>query len=190
MTDDRVPGWDAPRLQQRPATASESSCAVRVASFEWFYREQASRLAWFVVTATGATVQEAWDATQTAMTEAWEQWENLAHPKAFVRTVAIRAFFRQIPNRKFVSDEPVPDGVDRALSPDLVVELTESTAHVVGLLQHLTITLRLPFALSLDGFSVQEIAKITGKTEDTVRRNIHRAKKTLAAKITRKGGAR
>ena len=189
MTGDRVPG-DAPRLQQRPATATRSSSAPRVAGFERFYRDQAPRLAWFVVTATGATVQEAWDATQTAMTEAWEKWGNVTHPVAFVRKVALRAFFRQIPNRKFVSDEPVPDGVDRALTPDLVVELTEGTAHVVGLLKHLSMALRLPFALSLDGFSVPEIATITGKTEDTVRRNIHRAKRTLAPKITSKGGAR
>ncbi|MEV4316751.1 sigma factor-like helix-turn-helix DNA-binding protein [Actinocrispum sp. NPDC049592] len=58
------------------------------------------------------------------------------------------------------------------------------------MLKHLSITLRLPFALSLDSFSVPEIATITGKTEDTVRRNIHGAKRILAPKITSKGGER
>jgi RNA polymerase sigma-70 factor (ECF subfamily) len=147
-------------------------------------------VAWFVVTAAGATVQEAWDATQTAMIEAWEKWDSLTHPKGYVRTVAYRVFLRQKRKQRFASDEPVPDGVDTALSPDLVVELTESAARVVGLLKHLTATLRVPFALSLEGFSVSEIATITSKTEDTVRRNIHRAKQALASKVTSRGGTR
>jgi RNA polymerase sigma factor (sigma-70 family) len=115
---------------------------------------------------------------------------TLTQPLAFVRTVAIRAFYRQIPNPKYTSDAPVPDRRDAALGPDLVAELNESTARVRQLLEQLSITLRLPFALHLDGADVPEIAKTLGKTEDTVRRNLSRARAAVKKQITSKGGAR
>jgi len=139
--------------------------------------------------ATGANVYEAWDAAQTALIEAWLKWDRIDNPAGFVRKVAVRAFLRGTPNRKFASDAPVPDSADAMLTPELVAELTESTARARSLLRDIPITQRLHFALHLDGFSTEEIAELTGKSSDAVRKNVYRAKTTLKKKITTRGGA-
>ena len=184
MVDDRLPGATRTPVPADPGAGHERE------DFIQFYQEQMSKLVLFVCAGTGAHVEEAWDAAQIAMTEAWRQWSDIVVPRAFVRTVAVRAYYRAMPNPRFTTGNPVPDQVDGALTPDQIVELTESTAELSVQLDGLTVDQRLAFTLAIDGYRTNEIAAIVVKSEDAVRKNIARAKAAIAKKIAGRSSAR
>ncbi|HET9658140.1 MAG TPA: sigma factor, partial [Kineosporiaceae bacterium] len=65
----------------------------RVAAFSVFYRAHIERVVAFL-RFQGANWAEAADVAQEAMAEAYQRWETLIRPDAWVRTVATREFIR------------------------------------------------------------------------------------------------
>ncbi|HEV2779669.1 MAG TPA: RNA polymerase sigma factor [Actinophytocola sp.] len=145
--------------------------------FSEFYRTEFATLVGFVMKAVGATVYEGTDAAQAALTEAWAKWGTLFNPRAWVRTVAIRAYYRSVPVRE-VSLDHHPEVLD-LVATDCPVELSERTAAAHALLELLPPAQRIVLAYSTDGFSDAEIAAELGKSLEAVRQNRHRARKTL-----------
>src|SRR5277367_5841192 len=108
----------------------------------------------------GASWADAEDATQEAMLQAWQQWESVDEPTSWVRTVAFRAFWRQIRTRQ----QTVPLDED-AYEPTADVDLSifaEEQQRVLRVLRTLPLEQRIVAALFYDGLSCEEIAELIG----------------------------
>lgn len=125
----------------------------------------------------GASRADAEDATQEAMVQAWQRWESIDKPEAWVRTVAVRAYWKVVGARpQTVSlDESVPESiVDSGLGI-----FTEEQQQVLRLLRALPPMQGGVAALAYDGSTCQEIAMLLGISEATVRSHLRYARKNL-----------
>ncbi len=145
--------------------------------FVSFFQQRFSRITILLI-AMGASRADAEDATQEAMILAWQQWDSIREPAAWIRTVAVRAFWRHVgtqPDRTVqledISSEPTID-------PDLGMFALEQQ-HILRLLRGLPSEQRTVAALSYDGLSCEEIAELTGKSSATVRSNLRHARRAL-----------
>ncbi|MBE1463341.1 RNA polymerase sigma factor [Kibdelosporangium phytohabitans] len=149
------------------------------AVFAEFYRAEVKPLVRFVMK-IGASEHEAADAAQTALTQAWTHWYALKQPRAWIRTVATREFWRlrQDPETPHAA---IPDRAE-LLSPETIVVISERTKAALAMLHRLPPLQRAVLAWSADGFSNAEIAQRTGcRTEVAVRKNLQRARANLRA---------
>lgn len=125
----------------------------------------------------GASRADAEDASQEAMVLAWRKWESIDKPEPWVRTVAVRVYWKLVSTRpQTVSlDESVPESVvDSALSI-----FTEEQQHVLRLLRALPPMQRTVAALAYDGSTCEEVAMLLGISEATVRSHLRHARKNL-----------
>jgi RNA polymerase sigma factor (sigma-70 family) len=180
VVDDDCGRADAPGLTRRRTSPHQAADAARRAEFACCYRHEIAKLVGFV-TKIGATYQEAADAAQTAFLEMWRKWDSVDERRAWLRTVATRAYYRSIPDREVVTDN-VPD-YPFLLTPELQVVTSERTKEAHELLQILPPTQRLVMAWKADGFSIREIAHQLGCTESAVRQNLCRARTTLKERL-------
>lgn len=131
----------------------------------------------------GASRADAEDAAQEAMIAAWQQWESIREPAAWVRTTAARAFWKhnhQQPHTSPLEDAtPQPPGRDE----DLAI-FAEEQRRVLRLLRGLPAEQRAVAALHYDGLPPQEIAKLIGKPAATVRSHLRHARTTLKEVIS------
>jgi RNA polymerase sigma factor (sigma-70 family) len=128
----------------------------------------------------GASRVDAEDATQEAMFLAWQQWESLDSPAAWVRTVAVRIFWRSARAqglREAATDKGTA-AEQSAVDADLVV-FTEEQQDILRRLRELPKVQRTVFALYYDGLSCEEIADLLAKTPATVRSNLRHARQSL-----------
>jgi RNA polymerase sigma factor (sigma-70 family) len=149
---------------------------VTDSGFVSFFRERFGRTVVLLIT-IGASRADAEDATQEAMAWAWQRWESIDKPGAWVRTVAVRAYWRLIRARpQTVSlDEPV---TERIVDPGLSI-FTEEQQHVLRLLRALPPMQCNVAALTYDGSTCEEIAMLLGISEATVRSHLRHARKNL-----------
>lgn len=125
----------------------------------------------------GASRADAEDATQEAMIRAWQRWESIDKPEAWVRTVAVRAYWRMVNARPQTApfNEPVPEST---ADPSLSI-FTEEQQHVLRLLRALPPMQCNVAALTYDGSTCGEIAILLGISEATVRSHLRHARKNL-----------
>jgi RNA polymerase sigma-70 factor (ECF subfamily) len=176
-------GFDDPGSQQ----VAEPAVRIRwtseqVAAFGAFYRTDVARLVAFLRW-QGASLSEAADAAQEAMTKAYERWDTLARPGAWVRTVATKEFIRR---RTRSREDPVtslPEAHSSLLRDGDVVaqKVTEQgeELRVLQLLDRLPARQRQVMAWTYDGYAPKEIASQLGTTSDAVRSNLHLARRCL-----------
>ncbi len=128
----------------------------------------------------GASRADAEDATQEAMILAWQQWESLDSPAAWVRTVAVRTFWRRASAQGLQEAATDKDTAadQSAVDADLVV-FTEEQQDILRRLRELPKVQRTVFALYYDGLSCEEIADLLDKTPATVRSNLRHARQSL-----------
>lgn len=128
----------------------------------------------------GASRADAEDATQEAMILAWQQWESLDSPAAWVRTVAVRTFWRRARAQGLQEAATDKDTAadQSAVDADLVV-FTEEQQDILRRLRELPKVQRTVFALYYDGLSCEEIADLLDKTPATVRSNLRHARQSL-----------
>lgn len=190
MNDDRVEAGPSGLASHKVLDSVLPTQAPQLARrdvFTTLYKDDFIRVVGFVIK-VGATVHEALDAAQAAFTQAWKEWDKIDKPSAWVRTVAVRAYFNSIPPYEVTNDIPA----DRPLlyTPETELLISERTQAARELLETLPMTQRLVMAWKTDGFSVEEIAKELHSTPDAVRQNIHRARTALKQRleISREGG--
>jgi RNA polymerase sigma-70 factor (ECF subfamily) len=148
--------------------------------FASFFRERFSRTVVLLIS-MGASRADAEDATQEAMILAWRQWESIREPTSWVRTVAVRAFWRHIGKKR--QTVPLDEAVDQqAADPDLAT-FAEEQQQVLRLLRGLPPGQRTVAALHYDELPCDEIAELTGKSPATVRSNLRHARKKLEGEI-------
>jgi RNA polymerase sigma factor (sigma-70 family) len=111
------------------------------------------------------------------MIAAWQSWESIREPTAWVRTAALRELWkhnRLQPLAAPLEQTPAMPGSE----PDLMV-FAEEQRRVLGLLQQLPAAQRMVAALYYDGLSMEEIAAVSGKPAATVRSYLRHARRTL-----------
>ncbi|MFF7647029.1 sigma-70 family RNA polymerase sigma factor [Streptomyces canus] len=161
---------DARRRPQTPADSAARS------EFAGFYETTMPRLVVFVLR-HGADIHEAREAAQAAFAQAWERWESIEHPHAWLRTVAFRQLLRlrERPEGPLADTEERPGGV----CPVERIELGAQEKLVLKVLAGLPMQQRRAFAWTFDGFTPQETAEALKTTPEAVRQNLARARKSL-----------
>jgi RNA polymerase sigma factor (sigma-70 family) len=146
--------------------------------FAAFFRERYPRTVLLLMT-MGAARADAEDAVQEAMTLAWQQRESVREPAAWVRTTAVRAWWKR--DRRQPRTRPLDDTTPHpALGDDgdLVI-FAEEQQRVVRLLRALPPAQRTVAALYYDGLAVSEIAGLTGKPAATIRSHLRHVRRSL-----------
>lgn len=156
--------------------------------FNDFYRRELTPLTAFVCRA-GFGREQATDAAQEAMANAYKVWPSLAEPKAWVRTAAYRIARTEAARLAKGAARAVAGGwaVSVHLDPDLAVS-NEEHLQLVRDLAELPPRRRLVFAWHYDGFTTAEIASQLTMSPSTVRSNLRHARRAME-KIYRQRGA-
>lgn len=170
------------RVFPRPRPIPETTSSR--AAFADYYAKDMALLVRFLMR-YGATVHEAADVAHTAFTLAFEQWESIDHPRAWLRRVASRRLVRLRDSREQLTDE-MPD-VPGGRCPVTAVELGEEEARVYEALSWLPERQREVMAWTLEGFRPNEIAAELGLRPEAVRQNLHRARALLKRALLAKG---
>ncbi|WP_327706784.1 sigma-70 family RNA polymerase sigma factor [Streptomyces decoyicus] len=173
----------APRFPPAPGESGARS------EFAACYEQEIVRLTRFVMH-LGAAPHEAADIAQSAFAVAFEQWESIQHPRAWLRTVAQRKMQAMRYPREELTDQ-LPD-LPGGRCPVDAVELSEEEARVYEALSWLPDRQREVMAWTLDGYKPQEIARLMKVTPEAVRQNLHRGRTLLKRALLSptSGGAR
>ena len=162
------------------------SGGLREAEFAEFFRAEHKKLIRFVM-AIGAGGDEAAEIAQVTFFRAFEGWDGIRAPRAWIRRVAVneltaarQAARRETPQAT-LPDAPVP------VSTALAVELTEEARHVLAALQSLPPRQRQVMAWIIDGFGAVEIARELGVSPDSVRQSHAKARRNLGRFYERRG---
>jgi len=158
--------------------APVASGGPRNVEFAQFFRAEHSKLIRFVM-AAGAGGDEAAEIAQVTFVKAFESWDVIRVPRAWIRRVAVneltaarQAARRQTPHAT-LPDAPVP------VSTALAVELTEEARQVLAALRELPPRQRQVMAWIIDGFGATEIARELGVSPESVRQSYAKARKNL-----------
>jgi RNA polymerase sigma-70 factor (ECF subfamily) len=145
--------------------------------FASFFQQRYSSTAVLLVT-MGASRFDAEDAVQEAMIAAWQKWETIHEPAAWVRTTAVRKLWKN--NQQLLPTTPLDDSTAQPArsEPDLAV-FSEEQQRVLTLLRQLPPTQRIITALYYDGLSTEEIAEATRRPAATVRSHLRHARRAL-----------
>jgi RNA polymerase sigma-70 factor (ECF subfamily) len=145
--------------------------------FTLFYTDQMPRLVTFlIVQGAGRTV--AADLAQDVMTDVYRQWDDLDNPRAWIRTVATRAWWRWIRKNRAVDlshrlDELLP-ATSRAEPEEI-----ENRHELLTVLNLLPVGQRQVMAWTYDGYQPTEIAVLLQMEPATVRSRLRDARATL-----------
>jgi RNA polymerase sigma-70 factor (ECF subfamily) len=172
---DQHPAAVTPLSAYLPALDGEKP--DRAVDFEDFYHREHLALIAFVK-GHGASEQEAADAVQTAFVRVLPpKWETIRHPRAYLRTVAVRAYIESVP--AMAAGEPPDDLSDPAVPPGERAEAREDAHRLREVLAMLPPLQRQVMAWHIDGFSHAEIAEHLGCRVTAVRQNFSRARRAL-----------
>ncbi|WP_329303924.1 sigma-70 family RNA polymerase sigma factor [Streptomyces sp. NBC_00659] len=113
------------------------------------------------------------------MTDAYRNWENIAHPKAWVHKAASRTLARKVASvEEPVDDIPEPSAL--VPRPDAIAEW-EARHDALPLLRSLPMKQRQVMAWTLASFTPTDIADHLGLPAENVRANLKKARRTAAA---------
>jgi len=146
-----------------------------VEDFAACYRSERLPLVRFLMN-HGATQHEAHDVAQESFTQAWRHWSSIRAPRAWLRTVALREFYRGLPRREAPAD-PFPDILP---ARPCEVDLSQQARDVLAALQQLPFRQRQVMALRIDGFSPSEIADLLGIGPAAARQSLAKARRNLS----------
>jgi RNA polymerase sigma-70 factor (ECF subfamily) len=139
----------------------------------------------------GATFEDAEDAVSEAMARAYTCWPELTQPAAWLRTVALRLYFKKAEkDRRQGHAETTASALD-CLDRVSAGPQEERAVHsqVIAVLQCLPHAQRTAMALTFDGYTPAEIAALLQqKSAATVRSNLRHARMRLQGKFGESGG--
>jgi RNA polymerase sigma factor (sigma-70 family) len=148
--------------------------------FNEFYRRETASVVSLLIRC-GYRPDDAADATQDAMWDAFVNWTNLQSPAAWVRTVALRKAMKYARASDRERQSMIKswwlivghDGVDRTA-------VVEGRDGILALLSALPAQQRKVVALRLDGFGVGEIADILAIDSSSVRSHLRHVRSRIA----------
>ena len=148
--------------------------------FSACYAKEMPGLIWFVM-GLGSDAHSAADVAQSAFAEAFQAWDSIQHPAAWLRRVAGRLFYRQM-----VTQETLVGTIPDQRGPRYGVgemELRDEARAVLAVLADLPPKQRQVMAWSIDGFTPGEIADHLGVDSSSVRQNLAKARKHLKKQL-------
>ncbi|MGM9386936.1 RNA polymerase sigma factor, partial [Streptomyces antibioticus] len=107
-----------------------------------------------------------------------DRWSTIEHPRAWLRKVACRSWWRQHERNREDTADALPD-LPGGLSPVTEIELSEQAQRVLHAVKQLPAMQRAVMAFFLDGADTSEIAGALNMSEDAVRANASRARRRL-----------
>lgn len=153
--------------------------------FETFFRARYPGLVRFLVISEAACLEDAEDAVEEAMGDAFSNWESIGNPDAWVRVAARNVLVslrqrdrrrRQLAGNAFLTERVPAEAWER-------LGLRHEAREVIELLARLPPAQREIMAFVVDDFTPAEIAELVGKSPQTVRSNLRCARQALAAMI-------
>lgn len=175
---------DAPR--SAPTPDEKRVDEKRVEEFSAFYRDDTLCVAAFLRW-QGAGWAEAADATQEAMMRAYQRWDTLTRPGAWVRKVATQEFIRCRTRIREDPAEEVPEPTTALLRDPTAAAAEDADAEqrFLRLLDRLPARQRQVLAWAYDGYFPTEIAEQLSTPEhpvtpEAVRASLWLARRTLA----------
>jgi RNA polymerase sigma factor (sigma-70 family) len=186
-------GRSAKRTELSEVTTEEkiarSRMAPSVATHDWetrgefvsFYREFIGVLVRFLLW-QGASLADAAEVAQDTMQRAYRWWSRIDRPEGWCRRVASREYVRRFA-RADVPAGVATDGGPLLTAGQSQVQAWEEGQEVLRLLALLPIRQRQVMAWTYDGYQPAEIAKELGITAETVRSNLRKARRALAAQL-------
>ncbi|ATL81734.1 sigma-70 family RNA polymerase sigma factor [Streptomyces malaysiensis subsp. malaysiensis] len=175
MGEQRAPVQEQ-RVTRRQSAQTPLHAPGSRLDFALFYSEHLGMLTRFVMR-LGASPYEAAEAAHAAFVEAFPKWSQITTPRAWLRTVAARAYLRQTQLRDRPTDT-IPDQPGGEC-PLAAMVLKDEEQHVCAALSALPPRQRQVMAWHLDGFSHSEISDELGITVEAVRQNYARARVSL-----------
>ena len=145
--------------------------------FVSFFHERFGRTVVLLIS-MGASRADAEDAAQEAMILAWEKWESVRDPAAWIRTVAVRAYIKRARARGNQAVSLEESAYEPAADGDLGIFAAEQQ-HVLRLLRGLPPGQRTVAALFYDGLTCEEIAELVERSPGTVRSQLRNARNSL-----------
>lgn len=126
----------------------------------------------------GASRADAEEIAQETMIAAWQSWQTIREPAAWVRTTATRKLWKR--NHQQLTTMSLDENTAQlpVSEPDLAV-FSEEQQKVIGLLRRLPQAQRTVAALHYDGLTSEEIAVATRKPATTVRSHLRHARTAL-----------
>jgi RNA polymerase sigma-70 factor (ECF subfamily) len=181
--DYRDPGSLAGQSAVDPDPAT-MVCPPGLADFAACYERELPGLVWFVMS-LGASQDEATEIAQYALAAAFDAWATIRSPRAWLRRVGERAYYRRRSGRE-VPVEATPDVAAR-LGVSTVVEFRQQERQVLAALAKLPpkqrqvmerqvmerqVMERQVMAWYMDGYSPSTIAGELGADPAAVRQNL------------------
>ncbi|WP_369036274.1 RNA polymerase sigma factor [Streptomyces adonidis] len=149
--------------------------------FSDFYRRSIRDLTGFLVN-QGASLPEAADIAQDTMTKAYRGWTGIRTPRAWVHTVASRAYIRQATQAREEPVDPLPEPMSPLLRPNAVAEW-EARHDVLQQVKALPPRQRQVLAWTISEFTPSEIAEQLGLTPEAVRASLKKARRAFTRSI-------
>jgi RNA polymerase sigma-70 factor (ECF subfamily) len=142
--------------------------------FEEFFRQDFHRLVGFVMK-LGARQCQAEDIAAEAHAAAFKRWHAVQHPKAYVRQVASKIYFKDL---TLLQRE---DPLEGALAPDAfdVAEHVAQCDLVLAAIRKLSPKQRAVMSWTIDGYPPVLIADELGIAPDDARKTLQRARENL-----------
>jgi len=175
-----------PRTREADDAPALAADPVATAEFSAFYKRSVPRLMAFLRW-QGASVTDAADCVQEAMTQAYVRWATIRDPHAWCRRVASRLYAHRLANL----EEPVAD-TDTAGSPLLAAntdwDAFEQRHEILRVLERLPLRQRQVMTWTYDGCTPTEIAETLTMTPEAVRSSLKKARTNLKMFLTGEGG--
>jgi RNA polymerase sigma factor (sigma-70 family) len=174
------------RSTQETGHGSTPPPDAKARDFTSCYAREMPGLVWFVMS-LGATAEVAADVAQSAFADAFPVWPAIRHPRAWLRRVAERGYYRRGSRETLVEVPPERPGV---LPTASAVELRDEARTVLAALATLPPKQRQVMAWCIDGYTPAEIAREMGADPAAVRQNLAKARKNLKQVLGMTGSIR
>jgi RNA polymerase sigma factor (sigma-70 family) len=125
----------------------------------------------------GADMNSAADAAQSAFVQAYQTWSTIRHPRAWLRTVAVREYYRCRAAEDEILTDNLPDGWEPA-ADDGLEDRARARAALAAFSQ-LPPRQREVMSWCRDEFTPAEIARELGIDAAAVRQSIAKARRNL-----------
>jgi RNA polymerase sigma factor (sigma-70 family) len=174
------------RSTQEVEHRNASQPDAEAGDFTSCYAREMPGLVWFVMS-LGATAEAAADVAQSAFADAFPVWTAIRHPRAWLRRVAERGYYRRGSRETLVESPPERSGV---LPTASAAELRDEARTVLAALATLPPKQRQVMAWCIDGYTPAEIAREMGADPAAVRQNLAKARKNLKQVLGMTGSIR
>ncbi|MFI6396437.1 sigma-70 family RNA polymerase sigma factor [Nonomuraea sp. NPDC050540] len=187
MSEPHPPEPRPPAAPRHPVADTRTAAASHAtdAGFSAFYRATLPALTAFLLN-HGAPLTVATDIAQDTMIKAYQRWNELTHPRAWVHTVASRALVRHVAGSCEELVDPPPEPTTLLPCPHVGADW-ETRQIFLHMLRRLPPRQRQILAWTFNDFTPAEIAEQLGMTSNAVSASLKKARRAAVEHLTAVG---